>query len=150
MVIGMVKGEREKVKVEGLPQKAWVQYGVVDTDIEVDEETALMLLEELDDEYEDAIEFLAMLKDEEEEIQKTKAKLMMHFEKIAEEMARTKKNSVAIYIYWKNGKVEDVEWQIGAGVCECGEWAYWCDGCKENEYETGYRYGMRKAQELEW
>ena len=150
MVRGMAEGKIKKVKVEELPQKAWMQYETVDTDIEVDEKTALMLLEDLDDEYEDALEFLAMLKDEEEEIQKTKAKLMKHFEKIAEEMARNKQCNVAIHVYWKNGEPEDVEWEFGAGVCECGNWAYWCDACKEYEYEKGYKYGLQKGQEYEW
>jgi len=150
MVRGMAEGEGKRINIEEIPKVAWTQYGVTESDIEVDEKTALMLLEDLDDEYEDELEFLAMLKDEEERIQRTKRELMKHFEKIAEEMARSKRSSVAIYIYWKNGEPEDMEWQIGAGVCECGEWAYWCDACKENEYETGYRYGLKKGQELEW
>ena len=146
----MVETREKRINIEEIPKVAWTQYGVTESDIDVDMETALEILEDLDDEYEDELEFLAMLKDEEERIQRTKRELMIHFEKIAEEMARNKQCNVAIHVYWKNGEPEDVEWEFGAGVCECGNWATWCDACKEYEYETGYRYGMRKAQELEW
>jgi len=65
-VRGMAEGKVKRINIEEIPKVAWTQYGVTESDIEVDEETALMLLEDLDDEYEDALEFLAMLKDEEE------------------------------------------------------------------------------------
>jgi len=146
----MAEDREKRINIEEIPKVAWTQYGVTESDIDVDMETAMAVLEELDDEYEDELEFLAMLKDEEERIQRTKRELMKHFEKIAEEMARNKQCNVAIHVYWKNGEPKDVEWEFGAGVCECGNWAYWCDACKEYEYEVGYKDGLQKGQEYEW
>ena len=67
-----------------------------------------------------------------------KERLMKLFEKVAEDLARNKKNSVAIWIDWENGVPVDISWELGAGVCECGEWAYHCKYCYDSAYEDGY------------
>ena len=168
----MAGGEKKKIKVEELPQNAWIQYGVVDTDIEVDEETALKILEQLDEEYDDALEFLDILRDggekeesgitedeikeilqeidDEIEYKKAYTKLVKYFKQIAKEWVKNKADSVVIWVRWKGGQIDELDHEFNVGICECGEWATWCDACKEYEYEIGYRYGLRKAQEYEW
>ena len=77
------------------------------------------------------------------EVVEVKEKLMKLFEKVAEDLAKNKKNSVAIWIDWENGVPVDIDWELGAGVCECGEWATRCEGCYDSAYDTGFDDGRR-------
>jgi len=65
-VRGVVGGIEKRINIEEIPKVAWTQYGVTESDIDVDMETALKILEQLDDEYDDELEFLELLKEERE------------------------------------------------------------------------------------
>jgi len=77
------------------------------------------------------------------EVVEVKEKLMKLFEKVAEDLAREGYDSVAIWIKWENGEPVDIEWELGAGVCECGEWAYYCHSCYNSAYDRGFDDGRR-------
>ena len=76
-----------------------------------------------------------------------KERLMKLFERVAEEMAKNKKDTVAIFVRWKNGVPEDIDFEFDVGVCECGEWATRCEDCYYYNYDVGYEEGYRKGRE---
>ena len=75
-----------------------------------------------------------------------KEKLMKLLERVTEDLARNKNDSVAIWIKWENGEPIDIEWELGAGVCGCGEWAYYCGACYDSAYERGVEDGKRYGE----
>jgi len=76
-----------------------------------------------------------------------KEKLMKLFERVAEDLAKTGKDSVAIWIKWVDGEPEEIQYELGAGVCECGEWAYYCGYCYDQAYEDGLKDGRRECDD---
>jgi len=80
------------------------------------------------------------------EVGEVKKKLMKLLEKVAEDLARENADSVAIYIKWECGEPKEIEWELYAGVCECGEWAVFCRGCLDTAYERGKEEGRRECE----
>ena len=76
-----------------------------------------------------------------------KERLTKLFEKVIEEMAKNKKDTIAIFVRWNNGIPEEIEFEFDAGVCECGEWATRCERCYEYNYDVGYEEGYKKGKE---
>ena len=70
-----------------------------------------------------------------------KEELMKLFERIAEDIAKKRANSVAIWIRWEDDHPKDIEWELNVGVCDCGEWATKCDACYDNAYVKGLEDG---------
>ena len=79
-------------------------------------------------------------------VAEVKEKLMKWLERVAEDIVKEKADSVAIEITWGNGEPINVEWKLGAGVCECGEWAYHCHACYDSIYEEGVREGKIQGE----
>ena len=75
-----------------------------------------------------------------------KKKLKELFEEVINEIAKEKSDCLAIWIEWVNGEPKRIDYEFGAGVCECGEWAYHCDICLDYEYERGKEDGRKECE----
>jgi len=75
-----------------------------------------------------------------------KEKLKEMFEKVVEDIVKHKVDSVAVWIKWVNGEPAEIQYELNAGVCECGEWACYCQSCLDYEYEKGKEHGWRECE----
>ena len=72
--------------------------------------------------------------------------LLKAFKKIADELIKARADSVAIWVKWEGGVPIKVDYELNVGVCECGEWAVYCEGCYDAAYDRGKRDGRAEAE----